>query len=49
MCDWLIDWLTDWLIINDLILKVREFLDSEVYPVLAKYPGQLEGSVSLAV
>ncbi|XP_023343957.1 adenylosuccinate lyase [Eurytemora carolleeae] len=29
--------------------QVREFLDSEVYPVLAKYPGQLEGSVSLAV
>jgi adenylosuccinate lyase len=29
--------------------QVREFLDEEVYPILAKYAGQLEGSVSLAV
>ena len=35
--------------IYNINLQVAEFLDAEVYPVLAKYEGQLEGSVALTV
>ncbi len=35
--------------IFSIIIKVVEFLDAEVTPVLAKYAGQLEGTVALAV
>ena len=32
-----------------VLFQVTEFLDDEVTPVLQRYEGRLEGSVSLAV